>query len=943
MMELSNAAEPRLADLLARLQVALADRYTIERELGRGGMALVFVAQDLKHHRPVAIKVLRPELAAALGTERFLREIEIAAQLHHPHILPLYDSGEADQFLYYVMPLVEGESLRERLVREKQLPLEDAIHIVREVADALSCAHSRDIVHRDLKPENILLEGGHAVVTDFGIARAITAAGGDRLTATGVAVGTPAYMSPEQAAGGEQLDGRSDVYSLACVLYELLAGVPPFVGPTAQAVMARHSVDPAPPLRTVRGGVPEAVEQTITTALAKVPADRFATAGEFADQLAAAALARGETRTRRFRLRRPQALILTALTVALTGAALLFYPGSGVAFDKRDWILLADFRNRTGEPVFDRSVAAALTTGVEQSTYVNVFPRSRVRETLKRMQRPASDSVLDETLARDVAQREGIRAVVTGETDRIDSAYLVTVRIVDPSTGVDLKTLAVTARSREQVLDALDQLARKLRRSLGESLLSVTRRGVRLPLATTASLDALKKFADGQHAWNHGQWREATTLWLAAIALDSNFALAHGDLGGVYYWNNDRPNGELHFTKALSLLDRLTDRERLWLQAQAAGWRGDREAATNLLNTYLLQYRDDPHAWFSLGYDYLRSRRCREALAAFARVLAIDSMDANAHVNIATCHQTLGEYEQAITSYQRAFVLQPDKLTWENINHEFGGAYVLLGRFDEAQDAFTKMLAGDTPQRARGQRSLALLDMFRGRYRAALPRLRQAVVLNRAANAPVSEARNHLFLAVALQARGDTAGYRAEMNAVYQIFRATYIEPGFLMYAGKLYARSGDVRRASELLDTLLKRVNEGNRPDRAAAHLLRGEIALATRHPAEALGLFESAFTLDETNYTRESLANGLAEAADFTGAERRYKELGRHPDFGWEAQEYGRLANFRLGRLYEAQGDTAKAIAAYQAFLTIWQDADADLPDLLHARRRLGKLRPG
>src|SRR5205809_3289656 len=277
-----------MADQLARLQAALADRYAIEHELGRGGMATVYLAQDLKHRRLVAIKVLKPELAAALGPERFLREIETAARLNHPHILPLHDSGEADSFLYYVMPYVEGESLRERLTREGQLPLDDALRIAREVASALSHAHSHDVVHRDINPENILLSGGEAVVADFGIGRAITAAARYTLTGTGIAIGTPGYMSPEQATGGARLDGRSDIYSLACVLYEMLAGDPPYVASSAQAVAARQSMDPVPRLRSVRETVPAAVEQVIGQALSKVPADRFATAAAFAEALQAA-------------------------------------------------------------------------------------------------------------------------------------------------------------------------------------------------------------------------------------------------------------------------------------------------------------------------------------------------------------------------------------------------------------------------------------------------------------------------------------------------------------------------------------------------------------------------------------------------------------------------------------------------------------------------------
>src|SRR5437867_5132388 len=285
MMGLSRAPSRRLADALHRLQAALADRYTIERELGRGGMATVYLAQDDKHRRLVALKVLRPELAAALGPERFLREIETAAGLNHPHILPLHDSGEAAGWLYYVMPLVEGESLRSRLDRERQLPLADALQIAREAADALSYAHRHNVVHRDIKPENILLSSGHALVADFGIARAITVAGGERLTQTGVTVGTPGYMSPEQASGEQELDGRSDVYSLACVLYEMLAGNPPFLGASARAILARQSLDPVPRLRTVRETVPAEFERAVVKALAKAPADRFTTATQFAEAL----------------------------------------------------------------------------------------------------------------------------------------------------------------------------------------------------------------------------------------------------------------------------------------------------------------------------------------------------------------------------------------------------------------------------------------------------------------------------------------------------------------------------------------------------------------------------------------------------------------------------------------------------------------------------------
>jgi len=278
-----------MEDLLERLKTALSDRYVIKHELGAGGMATVYLADDVRHGRQVALKLLKPELGAVLGGERFLREIHIAAGLNHPHILALYDSGEVDGLLYYVMPYVVGESLRQKLERQTQLSIEEAIELTRQVASALDYAHRQGVVHRDIKPENILLQEGHAVVADFGIARALRVAGGERLTETGLSLGTPHYMSPEQASGNQELDGRSDVYALACVLYEMLAGDPPFTGPTAPAIIARQLVDPVPSLRTVRPTVPEELERAIEKALAKVPADRYDTAGAFVEAAGATA------------------------------------------------------------------------------------------------------------------------------------------------------------------------------------------------------------------------------------------------------------------------------------------------------------------------------------------------------------------------------------------------------------------------------------------------------------------------------------------------------------------------------------------------------------------------------------------------------------------------------------------------------------------------------
>jgi serine/threonine protein kinase len=275
------------SEQLERLRSALAYRYELKRELGRGGMATVYLAEEPRHSRHLALKVLLPQLAATIGADRFLREIKTTAGLTHPHILPLFDSGEADGFLFYVMPYIEGESLRDRLKREPQLPIDDALRITRDIADALGFAHSRNVVHRDIKPENILLEAGHAIVADFGIAKAVTEAGADVLTATGLAIGTAHYMSPEQATASPHLDGRSDMYSLGCVLFEMLAGDPPFAGSTRQAILARKLLESAPRLRHARETVPDSMEAAVARALERVPADRFVTMQQFVDALSA--------------------------------------------------------------------------------------------------------------------------------------------------------------------------------------------------------------------------------------------------------------------------------------------------------------------------------------------------------------------------------------------------------------------------------------------------------------------------------------------------------------------------------------------------------------------------------------------------------------------------------------------------------------------------------
>ncbi len=928
-----------MADILDRIKVALSDRYAIEREIGSGGMATVYLARDLKHDRKVAVKVLRPQLAASLGSDRFLREIKITANLNHPHILPLLDSGAADGFLYYVMPYVEGGSLRDRLNREKQLPIADALELTSEIGDALGHAHSLGFVHRDVKPENILFEAGHAVVSDFGIARAVTEAGDERLTDTGVAIGTPAYMSPEQGAGEQQLDGRSDIYSLGCLLYEMLGGDPPYTGSTPQAILARKVTDPVPSLKAVRETVPDEIEHVVIRALAKAPADRFATATEFVAALKGkepvpAPRARVATRRRRLAgwLAGALALLVIASGVALMGSS------SNVAFSERDWIVIADLENSTGDSVFDQSLNAALTIAVQQSRYVNVVSASRVQQTLERMGRDSVDA-LTEALAREIAVRENAAVVVVPSISQVDSVYSLAIRVVDPGTGDNLTARSARVTGRTEVLDALDRLARQLRRDLGESVLAVVRRGKRLPQVTTRSLEALKAWAAGGEPGL--PLDRSGEFWLRAVALDSNFAMAHSDLGYYYlWWLNDRVKAEQHFDKALSLSDRVTEKERLLIQANVASWRGDRAGAANTYEVYLTQYPDDAWAWYQLGYCLMMVDRSAEALAAFDRVLELDPFSVGAYINIATIHTKDGRPAEAVPHYLKAFELRPDALLVGTVNHEFGFTLVSLGELERAEAAFTAMLRGSQSQRANGLRSLALLRMYSGSYDAAIAYLQQAAAVYEATDAPVSELRTRLYLATAYRANGSTGAAHQELARARELGQLPSVAPEWLAYLGRPHARGGMVEETERILADALARMDEDNRYDRTAVSLLRGELALARGEPSEAISHFRTAYALRQDNYCLESLAHAHFAAGDLTAAETRYLEVVADPELGWEAQEPWILAHYQLGKLYELQGNVAKALEYYGRLLEIWNDGDDDLEALSDARRRVQDL---
>jgi len=506
-------------DVLPRLKAALAQRYTIERVLGSGGMATVYLAEDLKHHRKVAVKVLRSEISATLGPERFVREIEIAANLNHPHILPLHDSGEADGFLYYVMPFVEGESLRDRLLREEKLSVPDAVRITDQVASALSYAHERGVVHRDIKPENILCTDDQAIVADFGIARAVEVAGGEKLTGTGIAVGTPAYMSPEQAVGETQVDGRSDVYALGCVVYEMVAGRAPFEGETPQAMLAKHAVGTAPSLRASDPSIPLFLERAVERALAKEPADRFQSARAFGEALTS------EMVVARVGRRRWPWLAISGATIALLAAVALILLNvlGGPAYERLAVLPPTNLMHDPEQEYFVQGVHNALITELQRAG-ITVIARTSVMQ-YENTQKPI----------REIAAELSVDALIESSVFRAGDSVVMEVRLVDGGTeqyvaepitrGGQLRDVMALYRNLSSAIAAEIQATLTPQ---AEAFLASAR-----PVNPEAYLDYLR----GQfhfHLFTPSDFTVALEYFERALRRDSTYALAYAGIAMVW-------------------------------------------------------------------------------------------------------------------------------------------------------------------------------------------------------------------------------------------------------------------------------------------------------------------------------------------------------------------------------------------------------------------------
>ncbi|CAN5879389.1 serine/threonine-protein kinase [soil metagenome] len=665
-------------------------------------MATVYLARDLKHDRPVALKVMHSDLAAALGPERFLREIRLCARLQHPHILAVLDSGAIEvraggqEQLWFTMPYVEGESLRGRLAREGQLPVADAVRIAREVADGLHCAHQHGVIHRDIKPENILLSGGHALIADFGIARALAAGEerADRLTETGVTLGTPHYMSPEQATGERAVDARSDIYSLGCVLYEMLAGEPPFTGPSQQAILYKRLTGPAPHPSTVRD-IPAAVDLAVARALARAPADRFATSAEFAAALETAPHSETGSRTVLRRSPRGRWLRGVALLTVLSAVLVTTYfvlgrneKGGSPPPASAAVLPFVDLSPDKDQEYFSDGLTEELITSLSQVEGLRVAARTSSFQFKGR-----SPDV------REVGRTLDVGAVLEGSVRKSGNQLRITTQLVNVTDGYQL-----WSRSYDRELTDVFAVQEEIARAIVEALrveLGVAD-GAALSAVPTQDLEAYDLYLKGRFAWNQrsaAALPEAVRYLEQAVARDSGFARAWAGLADAYI---------------LSVPYAGAPREDTWPKARAAATR-----ALALDGTLAEAHTSLAYGTMIYEWDW------PAAEASFRRAIAANPNYATGHHWYADFLAGRGRLEESLREMRRAHALDPLSRI---IGAELAWIYSLMGRTDEAQAQIRRTLALD-PNYPHGHLILGLAFIAEGRYAEAIDPLRRAIEL----------------------------------------------------------------------------------------------------------------------------------------------------------------------------------------------------------------------
>ena len=906
------------------LNNALTGRYRIERELGAGGMATVYVAEDLKHHRQVAVKVLRPDLAASLGAERFLREIEIAARLQHPHILPLHDSGNADDVLFYVMPLVEGQSLRDRLVKGGgALSIEEATRIIREVADALAYSHRHGVVHRDIKPENILLSSGHALVTDFGVAKAVRdSQAASNLTGTGVSLGTSTYMAPEQATADPTTDHRADIYALGIMAWEIMVGQPPFTG-NPQQVLAGHLTRRPEALSAHRTTVPPALEAIVMRCLEKNAADRPQSADEILRALDAITTTSQASASAPVVKPKPQkqwgrVLVGAAAALVLAAAGVAWFARVGRAgtligedvLAENDVVLVSEFENRTADSSLAATITDAVRVELQQSRAVRVMSQAAMWAGLGRMG-VEHGAALPEQKVQELAEREGAKAFVVGEISRLGGGYQITARVVATAGGTEALTAKSTARDDDELIGAVEKVGRELRRGIGESLRSVM---TAAPLAqvTTTSLPALRALTAARRLHNEAKFEQAVAMAREALRFDSTFASAHTALTAAYTNLNQVSNATEAARQAYRFRDRLPDVERLRIEARYHAITGDAAAEESAWMRLVELGRDETnYAGFLMSMN-----RIADAEVMARRAVVSDPKGAIGYWNLNEVLVAQHKFAAA----ESVVAMARAQLPSENAYRDYVTSALAWGRrdYDALDTMFQGLERGDAVMG--GMR--CLVDLQRGRIRAW-----QACD----ADHPLVD-ENPMTQLSEFRITGDTT--RARIG--YASFLATAPDERDVDRYGHtiaLLTELGRVREAKGLLEEWRRRTGPTDPGFRADSAYAIGAIAAAEgdwdRAVAAFLAWHKSPPATSLTLYNR-----GLPEAAAIMARRGQAdsaialfeRALATSSAFGGQIYEPGwyTQALVMLGDLYEARGDRAKAAEYYRRSIDVFKDPD-------------------
>ncbi len=675
--------------------------YRILEKIGSGGMGVVYRAEDTKLKRIVALKFLtRGSLADGEEKKRFINEAQAAASLDHSNICTIYEIEEVDNEIFIAMAYVDGQTLGDNIGSDP-LPLGKALDIAIQTAEGLFEAHEKGIVHRDIKPANIMITGkGRVKITDFGLARV---AGATKLTMEGTTLGTVAYMSPEQAQG-EKVDRRTDIWSLGVVLYEMLTGHVPFKGDYDQAVVYSILNEKHESITALRSGLPLELEMILDKVLEKDPKNRYGHVDELLTDLRRlqSAVASGsshkipvvkERRSRRWFVSVPflaPMVLILALTISLT----IYYPRQATSFSERDWIIIADIENLSGEEAFDRALNEAITIDIQQSQWVNVFDRGRIEQTLRRMERGDTDRI-DESLGLEICKREGIKAMLVPKISRVGDTYSLSASIVDVNTGTRRSPIRVTVTGKDEVLiSAVDNLSMRIRKDLGESMQSIQESDKSLARVTTSSLTALEQYSLGREKHLRPQsWEEVMVFYKNAIEIDSTFSAAYAAVGTLYNNLGEAEQAKEYYIKAFQYSNDLADRERYRIMAEYYNIvEEDPDKAMQIYRSFLAQYPDDSAARNNLGLTYRLLGRDDEAVTEFLKTLETDPYHMVAYNNLVILYNDLEQYDRAIETAETCSAIDS---TYPSVYNFKGVAYSKQGLIEKAIESFRKCLSLD--------------------------------------------------------------------------------------------------------------------------------------------------------------------------------------------------------------------------------------------------------